>query len=72
MKARTILFKIGLQILDLNISHSSNFSSFIGNGDRLKYTSYRPNISLCLGKHAFTIDLYVLPISEADAFAYSA
>jgi predicted aspartyl protease len=52
--------------LGLDTTPAHSFKVLVGNGEELQCTTICPNVSLFLGPHAFTVDLFVIPLSGAE------
>jgi hypothetical protein len=52
--------------LGLTTTPAHSFKVLVGNGEELQCTTICPSVSLILGPHSFTIDLFVLPLSGAE------
>lgn len=62
----TILFKIVVHLLGLQVSQSSKFQFMVGNSDKLQCNSSCSNDLVIVGNTQFFIDFYVLLISGVD------
>lgn len=52
--------------LGLHVEPAHSFKALVGNGEELKCTTFSNNVSLLLEQHAFTLDLFVLPLNGVE------
>ncbi|MCH81628.1 hypothetical protein A2U01_0002419, partial [Trifolium medium] len=52
--------------LGLSTDPAGSFQVLVGNGEELQCSSMCSNVSLSLGPHTFSVDLFVLPLSGAE------